>query len=79
MTIVSILMVFMFCTVLCFVEIPKMRKQKVTKELWTFVILLGLGTVLAILKILDVDIPNPTDFEAWLYSPLTGISKALLK
>lgn len=79
MGIVSIALVFVFSTALCMIEIPKMRKEKLYRELWTFSLLLGLGTILVILKSLDVDIPNPLDFIAWVYSPVTDGMKGLLK
>jgi hypothetical protein len=79
MVIVSILAVLVFSTVLCIIEIPKMLKQNLYRELYTFVVLLGLGTVLAILKSLNVEIPNPSDFIQWVYSPVTNVIKALLK
>ena len=79
MAIVSILAVLVFSTVLCIIEIPKMQKEKLHRELWTFSILLGLGTVLAILESLEVEIPNPSDFIAWVYSPFTEVMKGLLK
>ena len=77
MAIVSILMVLAFSTVLCIVEIPKMLQGKLFKELWMFLILLVSGTVLAILKSLDVELPNPSDLVAWIYSPLKEIIKSL--
>ncbi|AZV58586.1 hypothetical protein [Clostridium sp. AWRP] len=79
MFIVSILAVLSFSITLCIVEIPKMLKENLHRELWTFSILLALGTVLAILKSLNVKIPNPSDFIAWVYSPLTNIIKSLLE
>lgn len=79
MALASIILVLVFSTVLCIIEIPKMRKQKLNRELWTFSILLGLGTILAILKSLDVKIPNPSDFVAWVYSPFSDVLKALLE
>jgi len=63
----------------CFAEIPKMLKQKLYRELWVFCLLLGIGTILTILKSLDVKIPNPSDFIAWIFSPLEGIMKSLTK
>lgn len=79
MVIVSIIAVLAFSTILCIIEIPKMQKQKLYRELYTFVVLLGLGTVLAILKSLNVEIPNPSDFIKWIYSPFTEVIKSLLK
>lgn len=79
MAIISIVMTLVFSTILCMIEIPKMLKERLYRELWTFSILLGLGIILAILKSLDVEIPNPSDFIAWVYSPLSDIMKSLLK
>lgn len=79
MAVVSILLVLIFSTVLCIVEIPKMLKSKLYKELWTFSFLLGLGVLLAILKSSGIEIPNPSDWIAWIYSPLKGAMKSLLK
>lgn len=79
MAIVSILLVLVFSTVLCITEIPRMLKDKLYRELYTFVVLIGLGTVLAILKSLNVEIPNPSDFIAWVYSPFADVMKSLLK
>ncbi len=79
MFIVSILGVLVFSTVLCIIEIPKMLKQNLYRELCTFLVLLGLGTVLAILKSLNVEIPNPSDFIKWVYSPITTVLKSFLK
>lgn len=79
MVLVSILAVLVFSTVLSIIEIPKMLKQKLNRELWTFSILLGLGTVLAVLKSLGVEIPNPSDLIAWVYSPFTEVMKSLIK
>jgi hypothetical protein len=77
--VVSILAVLVFSTLVCFAEIPKMLKQKLYRELWVFCLLLGIGTILTILKSLDVKIPNPSDFIAWIFSPLEGIMKSLTK
>ncbi|HQA58813.1 MAG TPA: hypothetical protein PK033_13175 [Acetivibrio sp.] len=79
MAVVSILAVLVFSTLVCFAEIPKMLKQKLYRELWVFCLLLGIGTILTILKSLDVKIPNPSDFIAWIFSPLEGIMKSLTK
>lgn len=79
MAIVSILVVLVFSTVLCIIEIPKMLKGRFYRELWTFSILLGLGTVLAILRSLDVEIPNILDFIAWVYAPVVDVMKKLLE
>ena len=79
MPMVSILAVAVFSTVLCIIEIPIMLKEKQYRELLTFSILLGFGTAIAILKSLAMEIPNPSDFIVWVYSPFTEVMKSLLK
>lgn len=79
MAIVSVLAALIFSTALCYIEIPKMLQDKLFRELWTFSALLVFGTVLAILKSLDVNIPNPSDFIAWVYSPVREVIKSLLR
>lgn len=79
MAIVSILIVLAFSTVLSMIEIPSMQKAKQYRELWTFSILLVLGTVLVILKSINIELPNPSDFIAWVYSPLNQVMKSLVE
>lgn len=71
--------VLAFAVVLCLVEIPKMIHAKLHRELWAFSILLAVGVVLAVLKILDVDIPNPSDFVKKAYSSVTELMKGALE
>lgn len=79
MVIVLILSVVVLSTILWKIETPKMLKENLYREMWTFSILLGIGTILTILKILDVDVPNPSDWIAWVYSPFKNIMQSLLK
>jgi len=78
MVLIIILLVLGFAAVLCIVEVPKLIQTKLFKELWAFSLLLALGVVLSILKSLKVDIGNPSDLFAWIYSPLEGVMKSLL-
>ncbi len=79
MVLVIILLVLGFAAVLCIVQVPKLLRAKSFKELWTFSLLLAFGVVLSILKSLKVDIGNPSDLLAWIYSPLKGVMESLLK
>ena len=49
MAIVSILAVLVFSTVLCITEIPKMLKERLYREQWSFSILLAAATISAVL------------------------------
>lgn len=79
MAVVTIIAVFLFDTILCIIEIPKMLQQKLIKELVTFSVLLLYGTIIGVMKSLDLKVPNPSDLLAWVYSPVSDLMKSLLK
>lgn len=79
MAIVGIILVLTFSAILCYIEIPKILQRKSMIEFWSFALLLLLGTVLSILKYLNVPISNPSDWVAWVYSPVRNLFKAFLK
>jgi len=56
-----------------------MIKSKMVKELAVFSILLAIGTAMAFMRILNIDIPKPADFVMWIYSPLSEFMKSLSK
>jgi hypothetical protein len=56
-----------------------MIQEKLFKELCVFCVLVFLGTLLAILKSIDANIPNPSDWIAWVYSPVADVFKSMLK
>lgn len=75
MTLLVVVVVLSFDIILCIVEIPNMLKNKLNKELWIFSVLLLIGTVLVILKSLNVKISNPSDWVDMVYSPITDLMK----
>jgi hypothetical protein len=79
MAVFSLIALCVFDIIVCAVEIPKMLKQKLIKELTAFSILLLLGTTAGIMKIFDMRLPNPTDLLAWAVSPAKDLMKSLLK
>lgn len=79
MSLILIVLVLVFCSLICIVEIPKMWNNKEFKELSVFSILLCCGIVLAILKIVKIDIPNPADFIKFIYSPIVKLMKGALE
>ncbi|NLB81394.1 MAG: hypothetical protein GX800_07270 [Clostridiaceae bacterium] len=79
MVLIVILLVLNFAAILCIVEVPKLLRSGLLKELLTFSLLLALGVSLSILKSLKVEIGNPSDLFAWIYSPLKGVMESLLK
>lgn len=79
MNIIAILAILVFGAVVSYIEVPKMLKEKSYRDLWTFSILLVFGMILGILKSLNVNIPNPSDWVAWVYSPASEALKAFLE
>ncbi len=79
MGLLSIVLVSAFSVILCIVEIPKMWTGKEYKELAVFSLILCFGIVVAVLKSLDMDIPNPADFVAAVYSPVVALIKGALE
>lgn len=51
-------------------EIPKMQNQKSKKEITMFSTLLGFATVLYILQVLGIEIPNPLESLRAIFSPI---------
>ena len=71
--------VLAFSIILSFIEIPKMLNEKLFRELVAFSFLLVLGTVLAVLRSMNVTIPSPSDLIALFYAPFSNIMKSLLQ
>lgn len=64
--------VLVFAGLLCVVEVPKMLQQHLIRELWTFSFLLLLGVSLVILQSLGFQLPNPSDWVAWVFAPIAN-------
>ena len=79
MIFLSIVSLTLFCVIICVVEIPKMLKARLYRELCIFSVLLASGFVIGILKSLDLAVPNPSDWVTTIYSPFVGLMKLLLK
>lgn len=77
MTAVLIVLMVLFDTVLCVLEIPKMHQARQFRELTMFSLLLLLGIFIGLMKVLDITLPNPSDLMTWIYSPLSTWLKAL--
>lgn len=54
-------------------ELPKLIKNSSKREIWSFSILMILGTALGIAKSLDMNIPNPLILFNAIYKPFNNI------
>ncbi|MDC3415867.1 hypothetical protein [Aquibacillus salsiterrae] len=62
--------ILIIVTLICWYEVPKMRKQKMKKELILFTFFLSISTGLAVLMVIGVPVPNPADMLIRLFSPI---------
>ncbi|WP_307891684.1 hypothetical protein [Bacillus swezeyi] len=60
-------------------ELPTLWKKKQKKEIWVFSLLLAFGVALNITEGLGVEVPNPLDWLAVIYKPLSDAIMSLLK
>lgn len=51
-------------------ELPALRKKKLRKELYAFLILLVIGTGLNLAEVLQIELPNPLDLFEPILRPI---------
>lgn len=61
------------------IEVPSLLNKKMIKELFAFAALLLLGTGLSIAQSARVSIPNPLDWIAAVYRPMSDAILSLLR
>lgn len=71
--------IFIISTVIAFAFIPKLQKNKETKTIVIFSILLLIGTALNIGIALNLKIPSPTDLLTLIFSPIRDFIVSLSK
>jgi hypothetical protein len=60
------------------VEIPRLRKKKQHKELWTFLIFISASALFSMAVSLQLSILNPLDVLAYLFRPMGKMITTLL-
>ncbi|WNR44145.1 hypothetical protein [Paenibacillus roseipurpureus] len=60
------------------VEIPKLRKKKLNKELWIFVGALAFAALYSMAVSLHLALPNPLDGVSYLFRPMGKMITTLL-
>ncbi|MDO3681557.1 hypothetical protein [Paenibacillus ehimensis] len=68
-----------FGAVIVWMEVPYLLKNKRKKDLWVFSILLTLGLGLSIAKSMRLEIPNPLEWIAYFYKPVSDYVFGLLE
>jgi hypothetical protein len=70
--------VFLVAILIIILEVPLLWKKRKKKELWVFSLLLLFGVGLSIAEGFDLDIPNPFDWIAFIFKPLSDLLMSLL-
>ncbi|MBO1515439.1 hypothetical protein [Metabacillus bambusae] len=71
--------ILLVATLIIVLEVPPLLEKKQKKESWVFSLLLLFGVGLSIAESLDLNIPNPLDWIAIIYKPLSDLIMSLLK
>lgn len=71
--------IFLVAILIIVLEVPPLLKKKQRKELWVFTLLLLFGSGLSIAIGIDLKLPNPFDWIATLFKPLSDLIMSLLK
>jgi Na+/melibiose symporter-like transporter len=74
-----IIVIVVIALIIMMIEVPSLLKKKQKKELWAFSILLVFATGISILHVQKVDLPNPHDWIAFIYKPLSDMIYSFLK
>lgn len=69
--ILDVVIIVMIAVVVAIYELPPLIKNGWWKEVFAFIVLLGLGIFLAIAQALDLDVPNPVDAVEYIFSPVS--------
>lgn len=68
----------LLASLIAFMEVPNLLKNKLKKELWLFAVLLSIGLGLGISRSLNLEIPSPLNLINTIYKPFSdGIYKVL--
>ncbi|MEK3886188.1 hypothetical protein [Bacillus sp. FSL K6-3431] len=76
---VAVAGILVIVAVIIAIDVPPLLRKNLKKELWIFSILLLFGTALSIVQVLNIKIPNPLDWIAAIYKPLSDMIEKLLK
>ncbi|MCU6710770.1 hypothetical protein M6D81_18930 [Paenibacillus sp. J5C_2022] len=63
---------------LAVIEVPFLWKKRMSKELTIYTGLMIFGMVLAIMKSMDLPLPNPLDWVAYIYGPASKLVDKVL-
>lgn len=71
--------IFVVTSLIALYEVPRLLKKKLLKECLVFSLLLIIGTVLSMAMVLQIPLPNPTDWMMIIFKPISNWIDNLLK
>lgn len=71
--------IFFVSSLIALYEVPLMLKKQLLKECFVFSLLLITGTSLSMALVLQVPLPNPTDWMMMIFKPISDWIDDLLK
>lgn len=75
---IAIFGIFIVCSIITLIEVPKLKKEKAYKEIFFFSLFLFLGTAYWIVVALRIKIPNPMDWLLIIFVPIGNMIDLLL-
>ncbi|WP_283610256.1 hypothetical protein [Faecalispora anaeroviscerum] len=78
MGVIAIVLIIVFVFLLSWIEIPKMLRGRLHKELILYSIILLFSAVVGILVSVDIKVFNPSDAIASFLSPIVIVVKSIL-
>lgn len=79
MSILYIIFIVTVSIIICASQIPSMLKNKEMMDFWASTLLLALGTTLAVLKAVDVKLPNPSTLLEYICLPISEFMSEFFK
>lgn len=70
--------IVMAVAAIALIEVPRMRRMRLKKELWSFSLLLALGTALCAAKALGANVKSPLAFITFIFKPMSIILQKLM-
>ncbi|MDD9265649.1 hypothetical protein ACFPES_01250 [Paenibacillus sp. GCM10023248] len=74
-----IFLILVVAVLIGLLELPGMLRKKMKVESWVFSVLLIFGTILSILQISRIHIPNPLDWITYIYQPVSDFVFGILQ
>ncbi|MDU0202643.1 hypothetical protein ACYEXS_05785 [Paenibacillus sp. MAH-36] len=70
--------IFLAVAAIVLIEVPRMRRKHLKKELWSFSVLLALGTSLCAAKALGAHLRSPLAYITYVFKPMGELLQKMM-